>query len=232
MTLPMEVLLVGAVLALYLQDAALLLHYDEVALVRTRRGWRASTGGIEARDRRLFVPDFFRPAQPLFRASWLSTPQRERPATQMFHFVDALSVFARPLRLLWLCLFVALPLLLWRRPDALWLLALTLLIYGITAWLCVRVWQFRRVLELSERQALCLAFELLCCPPHALNLVRRLSLRRGLDVDAVDAVRRLLPSGIAARAGEQMEQRLSYAMALRGEEAGLLRARNRLEELR
>jgi len=232
MTPSMEVLLVGAIVALYLQDAALLLHYDEVALTRTSRGWRASTGGIEARDRRLFVPDFFRPTQPLFRSSWLGAPPGDSPATRTFHFVEALSVFARPLRLLWLCLFVVLPLLLWRRPDPTWLLSLTLMVYGITAWLCVRAWQFRRVLELGERQVLSLAFELLCCPPHALNVVRRLSLRRGLNEDAVDAVRRLLPAGSAARAGEQMAQRLSYALALRGEDAALLQARNRLEELR
>jgi len=232
MIVPMEVLLVGAVVALYLQDAALLLHYDEVALVRTGRGWSASTGGIEARDRRLFVPDFFRPAQPLFRASWLSEPPRASPGTRTGHFLHALSGFAFPLRLLWVCLFLALPLLLWRRPDPLWLLTLTAMVYGITAWLCVRVWRFRRVLELDGRQSLSLAFELLCCPPHALNLVRRLSLRRGLREDAVDAVRRLLPVDAAARAGAQMEQRLSHALVLRGEEATLLRARNRLEELR
>lgn len=232
MTLPMEVLLVGAVVALYLQDAALLLHYDEVALVRTARGWRASAGGIEARDRRLFVPDFFRPAQPLFRASWLSDPLQASPATKTFHFMHALSVFRRPLRLLWLCLFVALPLLLWRRPDPLWLLTLTAMVYGITAWLCLRVWRFRRVLELDRRQALSLTFELLCCPPHALNLVRRLSLRRGLREDAVDAVRRLLTTDAATHVGAQMEQRLAHALVLRGDEAVLLRARNRLEELR
>jgi len=232
MTPSMDVLLVGAVVALYLQDATLLLHYDEVALTRTSRGWRASTGGIEARDRRVFVPDFFRPAQPLFRSSWLSDPAHASTRTQTFHFVDALSVFALPLRLLWLCLFFALPLLLWRRPDPLWLLTLTGMVYGITAWLCVGVWRFRRVLELGARDALTLAFELLCCPPHALNLVRRLSLRRGLNEDAVDAVRRLLPAATVARAGEQMEQRLSYALAMRGDDAVLLRARNRLEELR
>ena len=54
MNLPMEVLLVAGVFALYLQDSALLLHYDEIVLTRGTR-WNASIGGpLEFGGRRLY----------------------------------------------------------------------------------------------------------------------------------------------------------------------------------
>ena len=230
MNLPMEVLLVAGVIALYLQDSAMLLHYDEVVLTHDASRWRATAGGaLEFRGRRLFVPAPWRPAQAAFRTSWLQA-RDERPRTQLSHFIGGLSALKRAGHALWALLLVALPLLLWRFPHPLALLALTVLVYATTAWLAWRVWRFRRVFELPPREALKMGFELLCCPPHAINVARRLSLRRGLDGDAIVAARRWLNEDEARQARECMRERLAYAMDFHGEQAGLVQARRRLEE--
>ncbi|MDI9237657.1 hypothetical protein QLQ15_01885 [Lysobacter sp. LF1] len=230
MNLPMDVLLVVGVIALYLQDSAMLLHYDEVVLTRDASRWHATAGGtLEFRGRRLFVPDAWRPTRAAFRTSWLQA-RNERPRTQLGHFIGGLAAVRRGCRWLWALLLVGLPVLLWVFPHPLALLALTVLVYATTAWLGWRVWRFRRVLELQPREALSMGFELLCCPPHAINLVRRLSLRRGLDGDAIVAVQRWLNDDEARQARECMRGQLAYAMDFHGEQASLVQARQRLEE--
>lgn len=230
MNLSMEVLLVAGVFALYLQDSALLLHYDEIVLTRGAR-WNVSTGGpLEFRGRRLFLPDPWAPTQPVFRTSWLGEAQPDRPRTQRHHFLASLSAVRAGCRVLWALLMLALPLLLWAFPHPLALLALTAAVYASTTWLAVQVWRCRRVFELERRDALAMAFELLCCPPHAINLVRRLSLRRGLREDALDAMRRCLDDDGMRQAHERMRERLSYALDFHGEQPRLVAARQRLEE--
>lgn len=233
MNLPMELLLVLGVIALYLQDSVLLLHYDEIALTRTGSRWRASAGGpMEFRGRRVFVPDPLRPAGCLFRCSWLGDGDGSstRPARTR-HFIASLGAVAGGCRVLWALLLVGLPLLLWAYAHPLALLALLVIVYATTAWIAFQVWRHRRVYGLESRQALAMGFELLCCPPHAINVVRRLSLRHGLHGDAVGAVAYWLDRDHARRTGEAMRERLSYAMAFRGDDAALLRARERIEEL-
>lgn len=232
MNLPMEVLLVAGVFALYLQDSALLLHYDEIVLTRGTR-WNASIGGpLEFGGRRLYLPAPWAPTQPVFRASWLGEAGDERPRTQRGHFVAALSVLHAGCRALWALLLVVLPLLLWWYPHPLALLALTVAVYATTAWLALRVWRHRRVFELERREALAVGFELLCCPPHAINLVRRLSMRRGLRGDVFDTVRDCLDEAAARDARTGIGERLAYALDFHGEQARLLQARDRLENVR
>jgi hypothetical protein len=236
MTLPsVELLLVLAVVALYLQDSAMLLHYDEIAVVRRGEGWSASTGANgRLHGRYLYLPNPLRPGAALFRCGWLSGPApapREHWAGWR-HFVAALAGFAPGCWLLGSLLMVALPVLLWRMPHPLLMLALAAAIYGTVAAIGWRLWRYRRVLELSGRQALSLAFELLCCPPHAINVVRRLCARRGLRGNAFDAAERLLsPARTQAIAGE-IGERLSMAMDFHGDEPRLVEAKQRLDGLR
>lgn len=232
MNLPMEVLLVVGVFALYLQDSALLLHYDEIALERGATRWHASTGGpLEFRDRRLYLPDPLRPTQPIFRVSWLRGADGERSRSNVMHFVAALGVLRGGCRCLWALLMVVLPALLWAYPHPLAMLALVAAVYATSAWLAWCVWRHRRAFELADRAALAMGFELLCCPPHAINLVRRLSLRRGLHGDAIDAVRRWLRDDDARQMRERIRERLAYAMDFHGEQAALVQARRRLEDV-
>lgn len=232
MNLPMDLLLVLGVYALYLQDSALLLHYDEVVLMRSRARWRASTGGpAEFDGRRLFLPNPLQPTQPLFRGSWLVGSSALGQRARTYHFVASLRALNGGCRTLWALLLLGLPVLLWAYRHPLALLALVVAVYATTAWLAFQVWRHRRVYRLAPKQALSVGFELLCCPPHAINLVRRLSLRHGVDGDVVGVLGQWLDRDEARRVGESMRQRLAYAMAFRGDDADLLQAQRKLEEL-
>jgi len=230
-----ELLLVLGVIGFYLQDSAMLLHYDEIVVVQRRRGWSASVGSsAQARGRYLYLPNPLCPGAALFRSSWLrgdaSAPGEDWPG--FAHFVAALRGF-RILCLLLACLlFLALPALLWRFPHPLAMLALAAGIYATTALIGLRLWRYRGVLELGGRQAAALAFELLCCPPHAVNVVRRLCARRGLRGDAVDAARRLLAPAQRRPLVDEVGERLAMAVDFHGDDVHLLGARQRWERLR
>jgi len=67
-----EVLLVAGILAFYLLDSARLLHFDELQVAATRRGWTVTTGSdLEMRGRFVLVPNPLLPARTRFHASWL-----------------------------------------------------------------------------------------------------------------------------------------------------------------
>ncbi|WP_363799907.1 hypothetical protein ABU614_07560 [Lysobacter firmicutimachus] len=236
MNLPsVELLLVLGVIGFYLQDSAMLLYYDEIVVVQQRGRWFGSVGSTaQTGGRYLYVPNPFRPDAALFRSSWLRAGDAGTPEhwDGLAHFVAALRGFRAHCLLLSCLLFLGLPLLLWGFPHPLAMLALAAGIYLTTLLIGWRLWRYRKVLELQGRQALSLAFELLCCPPHAVNVVRRLCARRGLRGDAVDAAYRLLAPDqrrpLALRVGE----RLALAMDFHGDQARLLAARQRWDTLR
>lgn len=229
----LQLLLVLGVFAFYLHDSALLLHYDEIVLTRRGRRWFASAGSqTRLAGRYLYLPDPLRPAAPLFRGGWLDTGQPAEHWAGFDHYLVALTRFAAPCRLLWWLLLVMLPLMLWRAAHPMAMLALAGAIYASVLWIGLRLWRLRRVLELSGRQALGLAFELLCCPPHAINTVRRLCERRGLRGEAMAAARRLLGAGHTATLAGEIGERLNLALDFRGDDPSLLDARRRLERLR
>lgn len=191
-----EALLVLGVVVLYLQDSLLLLHYDELVFTRVGSRWRAGAGGSHWAGRYLHLGNPFTPARAMLRASWLSAEAvaAAAPRSSLEHFLDGLRPFRIGARVLWCELLVLLPLVLWAWPHPLLVLAVFALVYASVGGLAVQLWRYRRVLELRNRDAATLAFELLACPPHAINVVRRLSLRRGLGEDAlVFAARTVAP---------------------------------------
>ncbi|KAB8174011.1 hypothetical protein FKV24_013925 [Lysobacter maris] len=247
MNLPMELLLVIGVIAFYLQDSMLWLHYDEVALVRTRRGWAASVGArAQLRGRHPYLPNPLMPGRPLFRSGWLSGAGDAGGVRENWQaFVDVLDRFRGGCRVLWLLLLFALPVLLFVYPHPLALLTLLGLVYAGIASLVLGLWRHRDALGLSRRAAASIGFELFCCPPYAINLVRRLSLRRGLDVDAIAAARHLLDDDGRRGLRKGIDARIATALAFHesvgegeretggrdGTATRLRRARARLEEL-
>lgn len=231
-----EVLLVLGVVALYLQDLLSLLHYDELVLVHAGRRWRASTGGSQWAGRYLHVSNPLAPGRALFRASWLACPpDGDTASTSLPHFLDALQPFRIVARLMWLELLVALPLLLWVFPHPLAVLALFAVIYASAACLALQLWRYRRVLELANRDLALLAFEVLACPPYAINVVRRLGLRRGLPDDTLAFAARILDARELSRLRAAIESRISLASDLGAvsdpRQRSLQSARSRLEVL-
>lgn len=189
-----ELLLAIALIALYVQDSALLLHFDEVLVSGGRRGWRVSTGSdLELRGRFLFVPQPLLPASTLFRASWL------HPEGASSEDPGELAAYAARLRLVRIgcmvvgaAILVALPALLLTSRNPWWMLATIVVAYLAIITMLVALFLQRHALALGGGKLASLAVESMLCPPHAVNLYRRLCALRGFRGDPVQFAARAL----------------------------------------
>ncbi len=211
-----EVLLVLATIGLYLYDSALLLHINEGVITPGRSGgWRVRFGSSHLcfRGKELYLSSPFLPHRPEFRLLW-DLPRASMEAHGVW---EARRGLFRPIVPLVAgmagALFVLLPLGLFSAlGERMLLLALAVLYLSIAGAL-LRLGAKRAELGMSTRQFGVLAFELLACPPFAVNVIRRISVEMPLDSDLMSAARQLQdPAGwnatreqIIARLDEQID---------------------------
>jgi len=211
-----EVLLVAGILAFYLLDSARLLHFDELQVAATRRGWQVSTGSdLEMRGRFVLVPNPLTPARTRFHASWLP------PGGGVVEDAEALDRFAHrlwPVRagcvVVGLLVLVALPGLLLAFRDPAWLLAVLAAATLVTLSMLLVAFRRRGELRLDARALLALSAESLICPPCAPNLYRKLCARRGFRGDPIAFAARHLPAEAQQRLHAAIEARIAlFALA-------------------
>ncbi len=216
MHLDAETLIGPALAALYLKDGLLMLERDEAVLVRGWRGrWRA---GFGPRDWRLggrapWLCNPFKPQQPVLRLRWNAAagaaPARpDAPAG----VPDELLALGPWVGVIWLLLFVGLPIAFYARLGLPMLLAVLAELYVAIAIALVLVYRRRDALGLSRRAFGVLAFEVLACAPYAANLVRRLSLPRRVDEDLAAASDRLLKGAALAEMRAECARRIDHEL--------------------
>jgi hypothetical protein len=177
--------LVGGAVALYLYDATLLLFRDEVVFVHARRGWRGMLGsGFVLGGRYVVVPGAWSPGMAVFRAGWSDAGAAGEPHAPMRAVLRALRPLRWASRVLAMLLFVAMPLGLWLRARPAWMLALVVALYGIAIACVAWAWRRRRIFGLDRKGLASLAFDVVACPPFAINVVMKLTLRMRLPGSA------------------------------------------------
>ncbi len=103
-----------------------------------------------------------------------------------------------------------------KRSD--WLILITFaLIYLADIGIVWLMWLYRRPLHLENRLFILPALELLICPPFAINIIRRLSMRVPVSEDFAHAARRLLCPQDWQAAQAEMLLRLDDEISVTGE---------------
>ena len=210
MTPSVEILLVLGLVAFYVHDSALLLYFDEIVITGTGRGWRIPIGsGLEMGGRYLFIPNPLLPTHALFRSNWLSADRTmvESPA-DMQMFVRRLVFLRVGCVVLWLLLLLALPVALLTYHDPVLLLAILCVAYATIALMIVRLACVRSALQLTGKDIASLGLEALLCPPHAINLVRKVCLKRGLRGDPLAFAAQTLAPAECGRLRKDIEARI------------------------
>ena len=189
MVYPTEAWLVAGAFAFYLFDAWMLLFVGDLVLEQAAGGWRAHPGAaMLVGGRRPFLPSPFAPQRPLLLVSLAGGGAAAGPRHDLRHFVHALAPFQACAAAL-LGLFVLLPAVLYYRGVGPLLLGWLACVYALAGAIAWQLFRRRRVLELTSRQAAALAFECVACAPLAINIVRKLGLRRGaLDLAQAEAL--------------------------------------------
>lgn len=174
-----EILLVLGGLAFYVFDSATLLHADELLLEKAGRRLFVRKGfGMIVNGKRPFIPNPATPHRPLMLVSVGSFLEDQQPRNHLQHFLDALLPFKTLSVFLLLLFFPVLPILLYFYGNGFELLIWLGLVYSCVAAVIYHLIRRRRVLELSPRAIAAIGFECLACAPFAINIVRKLTLRK------------------------------------------------------
>jgi len=216
-----EVLLVVAAAAIYIADSAQLLYANEGLVFPVGRQWRATLGAkqFSLLGRALHVPAPLAPQRPLFRLTWSASEE----AVAAAHAASAgpwnavakrFAPLALPLWVIALGLFALLPIGLFSPLGDRAILPGLLCIYGGALWALAWTWMRRDRFRLALPTWISLAFECLVCPPCAVNLVRKLSLR--MDEALLPACNLLQAADTLLGAPERCTFRQSLIESLEG----------------
>jgi hypothetical protein len=199
-----ELLLPVGAIGLYLFDSTLLLYSNELLLLRRTRGWSfAMSSPLMLGGRRLCLLNPFTPGVPTFRVRWseADTRQEREPREELESFCAALRPVQYLVVVLWVLLLV-LPVELILLGTGTELLALMVAFYVVILAALGYIGVRRRALCVSGRSFLALSFDALACAPFAVNLVRKLALRRSLAGNPIDFAHRSFdPGSFAALIG-------------------------------
>ena len=177
-----EVLLPLGAIGLYLFDSTLLLYSNELMFVRRGSRWGfAESSALLVAGRRICFPNPFTPGTPQLRVRWseVDPRQEQEEAGELERFFRAL----RPVQYLVIALLIimlALPVELLVFGTGVELLLVMAAFYVVTLACLGYIFARRRELRLSGRAFAALCFDCLACAPFAINLVRKLALRRAL----------------------------------------------------
>ncbi|MCI0557330.1 MAG: hypothetical protein MN733_02465, partial [Nitrososphaera sp.] len=190
MTLSFETMLLLGIVGFYLFDSAMLLYVNELVFAEKDGKWvfGRPESGWQMLGRNLYIPNPLTPDYPLFRTSWAatSTPDEHLENIETLQqFLNAL----KPLRYftfgLFALLLIGLPLVLFGFGTGLVLLLLLGTIYCTISVMLIQVYRQREEFGLSGKTFAKLVFDSLACAPFALNLVRKITLRRSLAGDPI-----------------------------------------------
>jgi len=182
---PVELWLPLGAIAFYLYDSAQLLWHNELLYVRAGKRWRAEgPSDISWLGRRLYLPNPLLPHRPGFKVHWSLSDGAAAAAPVPAEFLRAL----RPIGFITvlLCgLLLLLPLISWTLGAGLVMLLLFAVYYSFIFLALGIMLVRRRALQLSGSACASLAFDALACAPFAINLVRKIALRRGIEGEPV-----------------------------------------------
>ena len=238
MNIPVEVLLVLGVLGFYLYDSACLLYRNEVIFSECDQEWRATIGSsLLMRGRYLFMPNPLTPYVVVFRLHWRMDGRREE-AEQLVcvrHFLCALWPVRAGCMVVWTLLLVVLPTLLFKNASSMVLVALLVSVYVSILIMVLWIYRHRKVMELSGRQVFLLALDGLACPPNAINLARKVAMRRSTKGDAFSIADLVLRGSPRTQFRLDLEERIAvtadFAEQGSAEMIGMEVNRQRLQEL-
>ena len=197
-----EVLIVIGLFGFYLYDAIVLLRPREMVLACTGRRYALSSPYpyLTVRHRIPWMPNPLRPDRMLFRLTWSDdgTGNRGQSLADAQALVAPLGGLRIATLLAAVALLIALPWLALTFGIGLYFLYGIAAAYALIVAMLALTWRDRAALGLSTRDLMALAFDALACPPFAINLVRKLGLRRTLAIDPLEIAATRLPRSDAS----------------------------------
>lgn len=187
-----ELLLPIGAIAFYLIDSAVLLYGNEFIFTLRSDQWTWSAGSdVILRGRRLYLPNPLTPQRLTLRTAWSEHQPDVKAAdpTTIAALMRTLRPLAMLAQLLLFLVVIVLPVVIALLGTGVVLLAVFGVCYLSVLLMIGLLYRRRAHLGLANRQLLGLALDAVLCPPFAINLVRKISLRQKFVGDPVSFAR-------------------------------------------
>lgn len=188
MNFSFEALLILGVIGFYLYDSAILLFSNELIIVQSFGKWSVTFPSDHWRVMRklLFFPNPLTAYNLLFRTTWSTIDTFTGSSSDISKFMASMSFLRILVMVLMVLLFVALPIVMFKIGTGIIFLIVLFLIYFTILNMLVYTYFRKSSLGLDNKTFASLAFDSLACPPFAINLLRKISLRHALCDNSVE----------------------------------------------
>lgn len=217
MRLSFEALLVLGIFGFYVYDSAMLLYFNELTFVKSLRRWAFSCSLSRWRigGKIPYLPNPLAPWNPLFRLTWSSNdqPLHLGSGEGLTRLIEAVRPVGYFVAVLLAEMLVGLPLVIFKFGTGVEFLITLAVIYLTIIGMLGMVYFKRDSLGLSGKAFASIVFDSIACPPFAINMVRKISLRYVVRLNPVEFALQhfekeqfcLLASAIQARLDEELE---------------------------
>ncbi len=181
MNLSYEVLLVIGIYGFYIYDSIFLVYSNQIVFVESLGKWKFSFPSYRYRLRGkfLFLPNILTPYKAIFLQSWPSQEKQFSSSSnnkQKIFLKELLPYRIYSVSIAFLVL-LALPLGIFFLASTNLLLVILLSIYFLSLTLVTNLWFDRRNLNLTNKEVVSIAIDAIACPPFAVNIVKKISLK-------------------------------------------------------
>jgi hypothetical protein len=211
MNLSFEVMLILGVIGFYLYDSAVLTFSNELIFIESYGKWYATfpSNRWQIMRKLLYFPNPLTPDNLIFRATWTTTDNDTNSDVDISKFIAPMSYLRILIMVLMVLLVIALPTVMFQFGTGALFLKTLFLIYFTILNMLAYVY-FKKVnLGLDNKSFASLAFDSLACPPFAINLLRKISLRHTLCNNPLEFAKKELKPESFKRFIEELNQKVS-----------------------
>lgn len=207
-----EIALLAGVGGFYLVDTLAMLYSDEVVLVQRRRGWQAVLGSEATFSGRYpALPALLAPGAGVLRMRWGHAAVGAADVAALHASLARATPLRWPARIMAALLLGVLPVALLVDVTSNALLVLLAAIYVTSIGAVAYLIRHRRAFALTRGALASIALDVIACPPFAINLVRRLTLRLAHDMPPEQLAAAVLEPHACERVFAQARRRLALA---------------------
>jgi hypothetical protein len=207
-----ELWILLGLIGFYLFDSAVLVFSNEIVFFEKHGRWFVSLPKDRWRmmGKRLFIPNPFTPNYLMFIEAWSATERSLEGVLQdTSDLISAVKYLRLPVILLMILLIFVLPLVIFKLGTGMTALIVLMLIYLVVMSMLFYIYTGREKLGLNKRQVLSIAFEAISCPPFAINLIRKITLRRNITCCPVEFAFKVLKFEDFKKFAEELDKNLS-----------------------
>ena len=204
------------VIGFYIYDSLSLLFHNQIVFTETSKTWDFTFPSHRFRfgNKFVFLANVFMPFQSVFYSSWPcieKTPERIE-LNALNKFLNSLFIFRLLSIILWVTLILILPPILLMYGTIFNLLTILGVTYVTIFLMIFFLWRFKKRLNFSNKDFFSIVFDILACPPFAINVVRKITLKQKFKFTPIEFSKKRLSQKERLKFQYQLNERIEESI--------------------